>query len=136
MEATLLDTDILNEVLKQKNRQVVQHATAYLQTHGQFAMSALTRYEVIRGLKDADARTQLARFATFCQNCLIHPITDDILEGAADLWVVARRGGHPKSDADIIIAATAIEHGLVLVTGNTPHFAWIRNLTLANWRKS
>ena len=49
MEAAILDTDILNEVLKQKNQQVVAAASTYLRLHGQFAMSALTRYEVIRG---------------------------------------------------------------------------------------
>jgi predicted nucleic acid-binding protein len=135
MDAALLDTDILNEVLKQKNSQVVSHAAAYLQTHGQFAVSALTRYEVVRGLKDANATTPLARFTAFCQNSLIFPITDAILDRAADLWVTARRGGHPRSDADIIIAATALEHGFVLVTGNTPHFAWVPGLVLANWRE-
>jgi predicted nucleic acid-binding protein len=136
MDAALLDTDILNEVLKQRNSQVVAHASAYLQAHGQFAISALTRYEVIRGLRDANATTQLSRFAVFCQNTLILPITNAVLDRAADLWVAARQGGHPRSDADLIIAATAVEHGLVLVTGNTPHFAWVPGLTLANWREA
>jgi tRNA(fMet)-specific endonuclease VapC len=135
MDAALLDTDILNEVLKQKNVQVVAHASAYLQSHRQFAISALSRYEVIRGLKDANATTQLSRFTTFCQNTLILPITTAILDQAADRWVEARRGGHPRSDADLIIAATALEHDLVLVTGNTPHFAWVAGLTLVNWRE-
>jgi len=85
MDAALLDTDILNEVLKQRNSQVVAHAAAYLQAHGQFAISALTRYEVIRGLRDANATTQLSRFAVFCQNTLILPITNAVLDRAADL---------------------------------------------------
>jgi tRNA(fMet)-specific endonuclease VapC len=136
MEAAILDTDILNEVLKQKNQKVVAAASAYLRMHGQFAMSALSRYEVIRGLRDANATTQLSRFATFCQNTLILPITDAILDRAADLWVTARRGGHPRSDADLIIAATALEHARALVTGNTPHFDWVPGLSLANWRES
>jgi len=45
-----------------------------------------------------------------------------------------RRGGHPGRDADLIIAATALEHGRVLVTGNTLHFSWVRGLKLSNWR--
>jgi len=45
-----------------------------------------------------------------------------------------RRGGHPGRDADLIIAATALEHGRVLVTGNTLHFAWVPGLKLSNWR--
>ncbi len=136
MDAALLDTDILNEVLKQRNSHVVAHASAYFQIHGRFAISALTRYEVIRGLRDANATAQLSRFTTFCQNSLILSITDSILERAADLWVAARQGGHPRSDADIIIAATALEHRLVLVTGNTPHFSWVPGLTITNWREA
>ena len=135
MDSALLDTDILNEVLKQKNSQVVRHASAYLQDYGQFAIAAFTRYEIIRGLRDKNATTQLSRFATFCQHTIVLPITDAILDRAADLWVAARQGGHPRSDADLIIAATALEHGHVLVTGNTAHFAWVPGLRIANWRK-
>jgi predicted nucleic acid-binding protein len=39
------------------------------------------------------------------------PITDSILDRAADLWVVARRGGVPHGDADLIFAATALHLG-------------------------
>ena len=49
MQAALLDTDTLNEVLKQKNANVVLHATNYLKQHGQFAISSMTRYELLRG---------------------------------------------------------------------------------------
>ena len=136
MDAALLDTDILNEVLKQKNRSVVRHASVYLQEHGQFAISALSRYEIIRGLRDAKATTQLTRFSVFCQNTIVFPITDAILNRAADLWVEAKRAGHPRSDADLIIAATALEHRGTLVSANTAHFAWIPGLKLANWRNA
>jgi predicted nucleic acid-binding protein len=40
------------------------------------------------------------------------------------------------TDADLIIAATAMEHRRVLVSGNTDHFAWIPGLVLDNWRDS
>ena len=39
MDASLLDTDILSELLKQRNATVKQKASAYLQAHGQFAFS-------------------------------------------------------------------------------------------------
>ena len=97
MDAALLDTDILNEVLKQKNAKVVDRASDYLQAHGQFAISSLSRYEVIRGLRDANATTQLSRFGTFCQNTLIFPVTDAILDRAADLWVEAIASGRRLS---------------------------------------
>lgn len=51
MDAALLDTDILNEVLKQRNPVAIRHAADYLAEHGQFAISSISRYEVFRGLK-------------------------------------------------------------------------------------
>lgn len=134
MPLTLLDTDILSEVLTQKNATVSARAAVYLQQFGAFSFSAFTRYEVTRGLKDKNAVQQLARFATFCQHSQILPVTDAILDRAAALWVLARQGGHPGRDADLIIAATALESGQVLATGNRPHFAWIPNLIIDDWR--
>jgi tRNA(fMet)-specific endonuclease VapC len=58
-----------------------------------------------------------------------------VLERAEDLWVIGENGGHPHSDADLIIAATALEHERELVTGNTAHFAWIPGLILVDWRQ-
>ena len=134
MDAALLDTDMLNEVLKQKNANVVQHASSYLKQHGQFAISSMTRYELLRGLKEKAATAQLARFDTFCLNTLILPIADAILDRAADLWVEARKIGQAGRDADLIIAATALEQSLVLVTGNTKDYSWIAGLRLNDWR--
>jgi predicted nucleic acid-binding protein len=58
-----------------------------------------------------------------------------VLERASDLWVIGRRQGLAPKDADLIIAATALEHGRELATGNAPHFVWIPGLTLADWRQ-
>jgi tRNA(fMet)-specific endonuclease VapC len=135
MDAALLDTDILSEVLKQRNTTVVGKAADYLQDHGQFAFSIFTRFEIVRGHKEKGATRLLGRFELFCQHSLVLPVTDAIFARAEDLWVLARKGGHPHGDADLIIAATALEHGRVLVTGNTAHFSWIPGLRLEDWRK-
>jgi tRNA(fMet)-specific endonuclease VapC len=135
MDAALLDTDILSEVLKQRSPNVRKHARQYLRSHGQFALSAVTRFEIIRGYKERSATTPLARFLTFCGHSLILPVTDAVFDRAADLWVAARQGGHPFGDADLLIAATAIEHGRRLVTGNMSHFAWIPGLPIDDWRQ-
>jgi tRNA(fMet)-specific endonuclease VapC len=135
MPSSLLDTDILSEVLRQKNRTVRRKANAYLRQFHQFEFSAFTRYEVLRGFKEKKAVRQLQRFTAFCAHSLIFPITDDVLDRAADLWAEAYRGGHPRNDADLIIAATALQHGRTLVTGNGPHFSWILGLTVEDWRQ-
>jgi tRNA(fMet)-specific endonuclease VapC len=136
MDEVLLDTDILSELLKQRHPIVRQKAAQYLNAHGRFAFSVFTHFEIVRGFKEKNAARQLQRFEGFCQHSLILPISDAILEKAGELWVAARRGGHSHGDADLIIAATALESGRVRVTGNTPHFAWIQGLVLDDWRQA
>jgi tRNA(fMet)-specific endonuclease VapC len=136
MDEVLLDTDILSEVLKQKDPTVVQQAAAYLAQYAHFAFSAITYYEVIRGLKDKNATAQLQNFVTFCGHSIIVPVSKAVLDRTADLWVEGRKGGHPRRDADLVIAATALETGRNLVTGNTSDFRWIAGLTIENWRHS
>lgn len=135
MSLSLLDTDIFTEILKRRNQTVAVHARAYLRAFGPFAFSAMTRFEVLRGLRHKQASSLLRDFDAMVAQSLLFPISDDVLDRAADLWVAARKKGKPHRDADLIIAATALIDGRTLVTGNTPHFDWIRRLTLANWRE-
>jgi tRNA(fMet)-specific endonuclease VapC len=134
MQLSLIDTDILSEVLKQKDATVLRHATEYLGHHQQFAISAMTRYEVVRGLKDRNAVRQIENFDRFCRHSIVYAITDEILDRTADLWVAGPQAGNPHRDADLIIAATALEHRRALVTGNKSDFLWIPDLTVEDWR--
>lgn len=43
------------------------------------------------------------------------------------------RQGEPLSDLDLIIAACALSHNLILVTNNMKHFSRIPGLKLENW---
>lgn len=131
----LLDTCAVSEILKGKNVRVAQNALSYLSQYGQFTFSLMTRYEVLRGLKDKNAPTQLARFERFCLRHQILAITEEIIVLAADLWVGLKRTGRLIGDNDIIIAATALHHGLILVTRNVAHFGRIAGLTLEDWTK-
>ena len=134
MDATLLDTDILSELLKQRNAAVTNKAAAYLQQHGQFTISAFSRFEIRRGFFAKQASQQLTRFETFCAHSLVLPVTDAVFDRAAILWADAQAGGHPCADADLLIAATALTQNLVLATGNLRHFAWISGLRTEDWR--
>lgn len=136
MPPALLDTDILSEVLKQKDAIVVGKAAQYLKEQRHFAISAISRYEVLRGLLFKNATRQLHQFEQFCRHAIVVSISDAILDRTAELWVEGERRGLPHRDADLLIAATAIEESRVLVTGNVHHFNWIMGLAVENWRQS
>jgi tRNA(fMet)-specific endonuclease VapC len=130
----LLDTDTLSEFLKQRDPQVIHNASLYLTQFGRFTFSEFTRYEIVRGFLARGANAQLSRFEVFCSHAQILPVTTPIFGRAAELWADARQTGLAPSDGDLLIASTAIEHGLCLITGNHRHFAWINGLRVLDWR--
>ncbi len=134
MDEAILDTDLLSEVLKGKDTKVLATARQYLAEHQRFAFSEITVYEIVRGMRAKNAAQQLTEFLQTVGTSDVFSVSRTVLLRAADLWVEARQGGHPKSDTDLIIAATALEAGRVLVTGNTAHFSWIAGLQVADWR--
>jgi tRNA(fMet)-specific endonuclease VapC len=129
---TLLDTDILSAVMR-GNPAVTARARAYLAEHGALAFSIITRYEILRGLKAKNATSQLQAFDRFCETCLILSLTDEIVVRAADIYAALKTRGEPIGDADILIAATALGHGLAVVTNNEDHFRRISGLDVENW---
>jgi tRNA(fMet)-specific endonuclease VapC len=113
---------------------VQDNARQYLRAFGHFTFSLITRYEILRGLKARRATRQIARFEQRCQQSVVLPITDEIIIQAADLYALLHQESQLISDADILIAATALRHNLVMVTENVDHFRRIPGLRIESWR--
>jgi tRNA(fMet)-specific endonuclease VapC len=128
----LLDTDTLSAIMRRRAA-VLRPAQAYLSVHGRFTFSAITRYEILRGLKARGATTQQEAFADFCAASHILSLTDDTVTRAADIYADLYRRGELIGDADILIAATALVEGLDLATNNERHFGRITGLHVENW---
>lgn len=134
MEACLLDTDITSYFLKGIPN-VISHGNTYLAQHGQFQFSEITVFEVLSGLKAKQATKQLSQFRQFIRQHIIHPVTTEVLEQASDLYAHSVHLGMSIGPSDLIIAATALEHQLLLNTNNQKHFQHLPDLVLANWAK-
>lgn len=131
--AALLDTDTLSAVLAGKLA-VREHALAYLQAHAyRFTFSVITRYEVLKGLHAKGATAQVARFEEFCAAHDVRALSDVAISRAAEVYADLHKRGVLIGDADILIAATALVHGLEVVTNNGRHFRRIPGLTVSNW---
>lgn len=130
----LLDTDVLSAVMR-RHPVAVQRAQEYLAAHSQFTFSIITRYEILRGLKAKAATAQVAAFDRLCAASQIVPLTDEIVVRAAAIYADLFRHGALIGDADILIAASALTNGLVLVTNNEGHFQRVVGLHVDNWLK-
>jgi predicted nucleic acid-binding protein len=121
----LLDTMILSELRKRRrDRQLV----AWLEDARpvDLHLSVVTIGEVEKGIAKQRRLdpTFASRLATWLDSVLRH-YESRILPVDID---VARRWGqladaHSHAGADLLIAATALEHGLTVVTRNVRHFA-------------
>ena len=129
---TLLDTDILSALMRQIP-EATGRAKSSLGDHAQLTISLVTRFEILRGLKVKGATSQLAAFEAFCLKNEIVPITDEIVVVAADIYADLHSRGQLIPDADILIAATATHHGLLLATNNQRDFGRVAGLQIDNW---
>ncbi len=62
MDRAILDTDILSELMRDKNRIVRERAASYLTTHGRLTISTLTVMEIVKGLIKAGSTYRLQDF--------------------------------------------------------------------------
>lgn len=130
----VLDTDILFALMR-RNPVVVSRARPYLAEHGRFTFSVITRYEILRGLEAKNADRQLRTFKQFCSRNTILPLIDEVVDTAAGIYGKLSMRGELIGDADILIAASALVHGLGVVTNNEDHFQRISGLQVGNWLK-
>jgi tRNA(fMet)-specific endonuclease VapC len=135
---SLLDTDMLSEIGKGIDPNVVRNATAYRNAFGRYTLSVISVMEVVQGFQAKQSAARLQRFLTSIasEEVLLFDQLAGELAGriAGDL----DRIGQPIGRADPMIAALALAHGLDLVTGNTAHYQRIQqlgySLNVVNWR--
>jgi len=127
-----LDTNIVRPLLR-NNPRVVDRFRRTIRDGGAIHLNALVYFETRRGLLAVDANAQLRQFDALCEQLGILPLDKQILDRASELYAQLRREGKLIEDADLLIAATALTHGLTLVTNNLGHFARVPDLITEDW---
>jgi tRNA(fMet)-specific endonuclease VapC len=138
MRKALLDTDALSEILKGKNDRVRERADAYLVAFPSFTISTVSVLEVVKGFHKKGRDAQLTKFVASLTAMEVLALDIDAAVIAGRIYADLERSGQPIGRADPMIAGIAISHSLLLVTGNTDHYARIRALGYAleheDWR--
>ena len=131
----LLDTDILSYIFKGQEP-VYTVSMHYLQRYEEFSISCMTFYECLRGHLANNATKRLDDFYSFLMFADIVYLDRPIIETAAEIYGTLKPKGALPGDADILIAATALTHGKIVVTNNEKHYAPIQEhfaLNVENW---
>jgi predicted nucleic acid-binding protein len=119
----LVDTDVLIWYLRGQEK-----AAQFLNTLPEITLSAVNYMELVQGCRSKDELTRLKKDLD-SRKAQILPITESISACAIELLETHSLGDGLQM-ADALIAATAIEHELILATANTKHFAPIGGLVL------
>ena len=128
----LLDTNIVTAFIKRDAQVLTQLQIAQDDSRDVF-ISCITYYETRRGLLYTSATKQTTIFELLRLNADILLLDDlNILEVAANIHSDLKRRGKTIQDADILIAATAITHDLILVSNDSDKVN-VQNLQLENW---
>ncbi len=138
MDKSLLDTDIFSEILKGVNAHVIAQATAYRSAFGRYTISTVTVMEIVKGLHKLQREDRIQQFVAGLSSVEVLTLDVRSAELAGRIYADLERTGQPIGRADPMIAAIALQHGLVLVTGNLAHYQRIQSLgyalRLEDWR--
>lgn len=129
MRGWLLDTNVLSELRRKCPDPTVERFVSE-QMLSDLYVSEVTFAEIRFGIEligDPERRSELHHWLDqrlrplFGRRAL--PITEDVLLQWRLMIEAGRKRGQTFSHPDILIAATAAEHGLTVVTRNTGEFA-------------
>jgi tRNA(fMet)-specific endonuclease VapC len=112
-------------------RRVLNRATSQ---QGRLQVSALTVLRLEQWLiRPQTPSALLPRYGRFRNDVRVLDVTEDIARRAVGLWSRLRLQGQRLRDTDLLIVATALVHGLTLVTHATGVYANIPGLTVEDW---
>ena len=138
MRQTLLDTDVLSEILKGIHPRIAANANVYLLQWSHFSLSVITLMEIAKGLHKVQRQDRLNQILSELAAHEIIDLNQQAAVLAGRIYADLERTGQPIGRADPMIAATALHRNLALATGNQTHYQRIIELgyplELEDWK--
>ena len=135
----ILDTNVISELRKAGDGKADANVVAWLSSvdAGTLYLSAITLTEIELGVLRIERRDPLqgARLRAWVDHCILPEFADRTLsvDSAVALRCAPLHVPDPRPERDAFIAATALVHGMTIVTRNLADFAPIGVPLLNPW---
>jgi len=127
-ESVLVDTDVVSYLLKGDSR---AESYSRLLDGKTLVVSFMTVAELERWALEKDwGQNRVAEMRVRLRNFVVYPFNNDLCVKWAEISADASRAGRSIDCADAWIAATALLHGIPIVTHNRRHFASVPGLSV------
>jgi predicted nucleic acid-binding protein len=130
----LFDTDALSNVVKKKPSDFLIRKLQNLPKEVQYT-TAINIGEIYYGANKSSHRDIILKaFETrVFPHINILPFDEKSAKIFGELKARIEKKGITRSEPDLRIAAIAIQHQLIVITGNTRHFEGIQGVAVENW---
>jgi predicted nucleic acid-binding protein len=115
----LSDTNIISELMRPAPDPGVARWAA---DQAGLCISVITVDEIFFGLRRRGSPRLVSWFDRFIEQVQVQDITAPVARRAGEMRALLQGSGQVRTQADMLIAATAQVHGLTLVTRNTRDF--------------
>ena len=129
----LLDTSVYSQPIRKAPLRSVQRRWAALGDRS-LSTSVICEAEVLQGLEARGSdRLWRAYRSVLKDRVQVLPVDIRVAEHYARVQAASARAGRTRPAFDLLIAATALVHGLTLATCNVRHFEGIEGLSVEDW---
>lgn len=129
----LLDTSVYCQPIKKRPLPSVEKRWRAIGDKS-VRISVICEAELLQGLEAKNSRKLWKAYENILKNRLeILPVDVKIAETYAQLANMMKKKGKPRPVFDLLIAATAKTHGLIVATCNYLDFSRIEGIAVENW---
>ncbi len=123
----LIDTDVLIWYMRGNEK-----AYKHIERNRNFQISVVTYIELVQGMRNKKELNGFRKFLKLWNAGLIY-INEEISTKAM-FYVEQHYLSHSLQLADALIGATAVSHGLSILTGNDKHYKSIKDIQIKKFR--
>jgi predicted nucleic acid-binding protein len=128
----VLDTDVISDLMRPRPSARLVERLAAIDVSEQ-ATTAITIGELAYGARHAERPELYERAVRLLSGTRVLPFDRDAATSYGSIRHELERDGRRLPDPDLRIAATALVHRAVLITGNTRHFERVPGLSCEDW---